>query len=82
MSDVAVIYTECTKEDDPIGGTWSAQPFAMRHVAWVPSEDFDAAIDTIREIKTAAARGHTDEVLWLCCRALAHLENNGDDNAG
>lgn len=72
MSNVAVIYTEITKEDDPIGGIWSAEPFAMTHVAWVPAEDFDAALETISEINAAAARGQLEEVQWLAARALAH----------
>lgn len=80
MSDVAVIYTECTKEDDPIGGIWSAQPFAMRHVAWVPSEDFDAAMETIRQINAAAESGDLDEVRFLAARGLAHTAP-GDTNA-
>jgi len=37
----AVIYTTVTKEDAPIGGLWSAQPFAMRHVAWVSLDDYE-----------------------------------------
>lgn len=83
MSDIAVIFTEITKEDDPIGGIWSAKPFAMTHVEWVPRldheeqtealrRDCEAYAETIREIRTAAARGHIDEVSWLAARALAH----------
>lgn len=83
MSDIAVIYTEITKEDDPIGGIWSAQPFAMTHVEWVPALDHEERVktillevegyvQTIREIEVAAARGHIDEVQWLAARALAH----------
>lgn len=80
MSDVAVIYTEITKEDDPIGGIWSAEPFAFRHVAWVTADDFDAAIETIRQIDAAATRGDLSEVRFLAARALAHT-NPGDTNA-
>ena len=78
MSDIAVIYTEMTKETDPIGGIWSAEPFAMTHVAWVTAEDFDAVddernalIETVEAIKAAAESGDLDEVLWLAARALA-----------
>lgn len=73
MSDVAVIYTEITKESDPIGGIWSAAPFAFRHVAWVPADEFDAAMATISQILSAAERGDFDEVKYLAARALAHL---------
>lgn len=80
MSDVAVIYTEMTKETDPIGGIWSAAPFAFRHVSWVPSDDYDAAMETIRQINIAADRGDLDEVRFVAARALAHL-NDGELNA-